>query len=228
MRLFAAVLPPAAAVAELDMAVARLKGLPGAGELRWTGREGWHFTLAFMGEVEERLLPELSERLGRAASRTEPFSLRLHGGGHFGDRALWAGVAGGTDRLGRLADRADAAARRTGVPMDEHRHYRPHLTLARVRRAPATDLRPYLEALSGFEGSAWQVAELALVRSNLPVSGVRGDRPRYETLLCCPLGRAGTEGHADPRTEARARSRTEARAGGRTGYPGSGAAARDR
>ncbi|MGW6309792.1 RNA 2',3'-cyclic phosphodiesterase [Streptomyces niveus] len=198
MRLFAAVLPSDRAADELAVAVEqRLRGLPGAEELRWTGREGWHFTLAFMGEVDEELVPELTERLERAAHRTEAFPLRLHGGGHFGGRALWAGAAGGIAELRRLAERADAAARRTGVPMEEHRAYRPHLTLARTRTD--TDLTSYVAALDGFEGSPWEVGELALVRSRLPVAGVPGEQPRYETVLRCPTARPAAEAAADGR-----------------------------
>ncbi|MET9803750.1 RNA 2',3'-cyclic phosphodiesterase [Streptomyces sp. NPDC006368] len=187
MRLFAAVLPPPAAVEELAAEVERLRALPDADALRWTGRDGWHFTLAFMGEVDERLLPELSDRLSRAAHRTPPFPLRLHGGGRFGRRALWTGAAGGLDEMRLLAERADAAARRTGVDMEEHRRYQAHLTVARSRTDHA-DLRPYVTELEHFEGVRWQVEELVLVRSNLPVRGVPGDRPRYETLAIWPLG----------------------------------------
>ncbi|MFE4371502.1 RNA 2',3'-cyclic phosphodiesterase [Streptomyces sp. NPDC056835] len=198
MRLFAAVLPPAEAVEELARAVDRLRGLPGADGLRWTGHDGWHFTLAFMGEVEDRLLPELTERLERAARRTEPFALRIHGAGHFGGRALWAGAAGQIGELRLLAERSDAAARRAGLSMEEHRRYQAHLTLARGRggRADVTggrtdvDLSLYAEALDSFEGTPWEVAELVLVRSRLPVSGVPGEQPRYEAVARCPLGRA--------------------------------------
>lgn len=198
MRLFAAVLPPAHAADELAAAVEqRVRRMPGADELRWTGRDGWHFTLAFMGEVDDRLVPELGERLARGARRSEAFSLRLRGGGHFGGRALWAGAAGGIAELRRLAERADAAARRTGVPMEEHRAYRPHLTLARTRTD--TDLTAYVAALDGFEGSPWEVGELALVRSRLPVAGVPGEQPRYETVLRCPTARPGAEPAADGR-----------------------------
>ncbi|RSS25254.1 2'-5' RNA ligase family protein, partial [Streptomyces sp. WAC05858] len=63
MRLFAAVLPPDAVVAELAARVKALQTLPGADGLRWTEREGWHFTLAFYGEVAEEVLPELHTRL---------------------------------------------------------------------------------------------------------------------------------------------------------------------
>ncbi|MER5935405.1 RNA 2',3'-cyclic phosphodiesterase [Streptomyces sp. NPDC002054] len=183
MRLFAAVLPPEAAVAELRDAVA---ALPPGERLRWTQEAGWHFTLAFMGEVEDRLLPELYERLGRAAARTAPFPLRLHGSGHFGNRALWTGAAGGLDGLRMLAERADAAARRAGVPMDQHRRYAAHLTLARSAHGDA-DLHPQLSALAAFEGTPWQVTELHLVRSNLPTSGIPGEQPRYEVVRSWPL-----------------------------------------
>ncbi len=73
MRLFAAVLPPQGAIDELGALVDELRTLPGAGELRWTERSGWHYTLAFMGEVDEDLLPELSARMARAAHRTGRF-----------------------------------------------------------------------------------------------------------------------------------------------------------
>ncbi|MEV2256769.1 RNA 2',3'-cyclic phosphodiesterase [Streptomyces sp. NPDC050147] len=189
MRLFAAVLPPPTAADELAQAVGRLKTLQGAEDLRWTRRESWHFTLAFLSEVEDGTVPELTERLSRAAKRTAPFPLSLHGGGHFGDRALWAGAQGDVEALRLLAARADAAARKSGVTMEEHRHYRPHLTLARGHGEPS--LRAYADGLADFEGTEWTVAELTLVRSNLPVSGVPGERPRYEVVGRWPLGAGG-------------------------------------
>ncbi|MGW2058943.1 RNA 2',3'-cyclic phosphodiesterase [Streptomyces sp. NPDC001840] len=200
MRLFTAVLPPAEAAQELARALGRVRGMAGGDALRWAGRDGWHFTLAFMGEVEDRVLPELTVRLERAARRTEPFPLRLHGGGQFGGQVLWAGAAGGIDALHLLAERAEAAAHRAGVPMDRHRRYRPHLTVARSRTP--MDLGPYVEALSGtegtggFEGTPWDVTELALVQSSLPVSGVPGEQPRYETVARYALGRAAAAGAA--------------------------------
>lgn len=188
MRLFAAVLPPAAQADELDRAVTGLRRLPGADSLRWTERAGWHFTLAFMGEVPDEIVPGLTERLARAAHRTEPFRLALRGGGRFGDRALWAGAHGQLDVLRRLAERAEAAARKAGVDMDG-RGYTPHLTLARSRAA--VDLRPFVAALGTFEGTPWTVGELSLVRSHLPRGGIKGERPRYEEVARRPLGAAG-------------------------------------
>ncbi|MEU5019619.1 RNA 2',3'-cyclic phosphodiesterase [Streptomyces angustmyceticus] len=189
MRLFAAVLPPAPAIEELAAEVARLKQLPAAGRLRWTGPESWHFTLAFYGEVPEETVPGLRERLGRAAGRRDPYELRIAGGGRFSDRVVWAGAEGDRAAMRTLAGAAGAAARRAGVAMDEeHRPYTPHLTLAR-NRVPGLDLRPYAAALKDFAGAPWTVGSLALVCSHPPVPGTAGAQPRYETVGSWPLGR---------------------------------------
>ncbi|MDL5202251.1 RNA 2',3'-cyclic phosphodiesterase [Streptomyces sp. ALI-76-A] len=190
MRLFAAVLPPEDVAQELAAEVTGLRRLPGADALRWTGRPGWHYTLAFYGEVDDGLVPGLAARLERAAHRTAPFPLAVRGGGQFGGgRALWAGAEGDLATLRLLAERAEAAARKAGVPMGEHRRYKAHLTVARSRED--VDVRPYLDALAEFRGRTWTVDELTLVRSNLPRSGVPGEQPRYETVARWSLGAAG-------------------------------------
>ncbi|MFJ7293370.1 RNA 2',3'-cyclic phosphodiesterase [Streptomyces collinus] len=190
MRLFAAVLPPDEVCRELGGVVDELRALPGADGMRWTGRPGWHFTLAFYGEVDDGVVPELAERLERAARRTAPFSLAVRGGGQFGHgRALWAGAEGDLAALRLLAERAEAAARKAGVPMGEHRRYKAHLTVARSREAG--DMRAFLDTLAGFTGRSWTVRELCLVRSTLPTSGVVGEQPRYEAVGRWPLGGAG-------------------------------------
>jgi 2'-5' RNA ligase len=193
MRLFAAVLPPKDVLQDLAEAVAPLRDLPAGRELRWTAPAGWHLTLAFYGEVDEERLPALRDRLARAAARTEPFPLALGGAGQFGrGRAFWAGVQGELRELGFLASRTEAAARKAGIPMEEHRRYRAHLSLARSGRgATAPDVRPLLDALDGYRGPSWTVDELALVHSRLPRSGIAGEQPRYETAACWELGASG-------------------------------------
>ncbi|GGO86933.1 RNA 2',3'-cyclic phosphodiesterase [Wenjunlia tyrosinilytica] len=188
MRLFVAVQPPPAAVAELAAALAPLHKLPDADRLRFTEQAGWHLTLAFLGDVDPSLLPELGTRLARAAHRHEPMELRLAGGGRFADRALWTGVTDGRRALGRLADSTAAAARRTGIDADE-RPFKAHLTLARSRSP--VDLRPFRRALEGFEGSAWPADSIRLMSST--TAGV-GQPPVYETVERWPLGKGADKG----------------------------------
>ena len=67
MRLFVALSPPQAALAELERAVAPLRASwPG---LRWVGSDLWHVTLAFLGEISDGKRDELGRRLERAAAR---------------------------------------------------------------------------------------------------------------------------------------------------------------
>jgi 2'-5' RNA ligase len=182
VRLFVALAPPETALDDLEAACAPLRSR--AGELRWTGRELRHITLAFLGEVGEDRLPALLPRLERAARRHPAFGLRIAGGGAFPGPAratvLWSGVDGDRKALGELAMSVGAGARRAGAPPpDEGRRYRPHVTLARCR-VPA-DLRQVVAELSGYAGPAWTAGEIHLVRSTL------GGQPRYETIGTWPL-----------------------------------------
>ncbi|MGH3404855.1 MAG: RNA 2',3'-cyclic phosphodiesterase, partial [Streptosporangiaceae bacterium] len=81
MRLFVAIVPPPAVTAELEARTAPLR--PAWPDLRWTGPEAWHVTLAFLGEVREEVVPELSTRLERAARRHQAQPLAVRGGGAF-------------------------------------------------------------------------------------------------------------------------------------------------
>lgn len=184
MRLFVAIAPPAAALAELSAAVDPLRQR--APDLRWTSTPAWHLTLAFLGEVDEATVPELSTRLERAARRHPPQRLAIAGGGAFPSparaRVVWAGFSADDHALAALAASVAAGARRAGAPPpDERRKYRPHLTLARCK-APA-DISGLTQELAGFRGSPWVADSIHLVRSYLT-----GGAPRYEDVGSWPLG----------------------------------------
>ncbi|MGH3777919.1 MAG: RNA 2',3'-cyclic phosphodiesterase [Pseudonocardiaceae bacterium] len=162
MRLFVALTPPGEVVEELRVSTVALRQL--APDLRWTRPEQWHVTLAFLGEVGDDVVDELTRRLSRAAARHPPLSLVLGGGGRFGHQVLWTRVQGDRDGLRRLAGSVRAAARRSRLPI-EQRPFRPHVTLART--AAATDLRPLVERLASWQGPPWVATRLYLVRSRL-------------------------------------------------------------
>jgi RNA 2',3'-cyclic 3'-phosphodiesterase len=192
MRLFVAVIPPEQALDDLAFAMDHAQAMaePDA-SVRWTMRTQWHLTLAFLGEVDTDVRPDLERRLARAAARYEPLHLAVEGGGAFGSvrkaRVLWAGVTGDVERLRRLAGSVAAAARRAGIDVAEGR-FRPHVTVARLREP--TDVADQVRWWSTYSGPPWQAARIDLVRSH-PAVG-EGARPRYETLRTWPLGRGNT------------------------------------
>jgi 2'-5' RNA ligase len=166
VRLFVALIPPAHVLDEIAAAFAPYRDWP---HLRWTGRDTWHVTLAFYGEVDEPTAARLRPRLERAAARHPRRELAFAGAGAFprarSARTLWTGIQ--TD-LQRLADSCRAAGRREGIDTGRALRFHPHLTVARTR-APR-DLRAVVEGLAAYEGTPWTAGEI-----------------RYETLCRWPL-----------------------------------------
>lgn len=165
---------------------------------RWTSPEQWHVTLAFLPDVADRVLDDLTDRLERAARKREPFDVALAGGGAFPDptraKVLYAALDhasdAGAEELRRLATGARAAATRAGAevrPAVRHGRFHPHVTLARTGR-PVEATR-WLRVLDGYRGPVWPAREICLVESHLGEGPRR--RPRYEVRERFPIGRAG-------------------------------------
>ena len=169
--------------------------------MRWAGPEQWHVTLAFMREVADRHTDELVERLQRVASRRDPLVLRVAGAGAFphagSAKVLWVGVkregaaqgerTGEYEELARLAGGARAAASKSGIEVAGGR-FRPHLTLARLRRPE--DVTRWLSVLDPYAGPSWQARDVALIASHLG-QGPNG-RPRHEVMETFELGPPGS------------------------------------
>jgi 2'-5' RNA ligase len=195
MRLFVAIVPPPAVLAELGRQLSAVQAASAPG-LRWTSPDSWHITLAFLGEVPGPVLPELSTRLERAAREHPAADLRLRGGGAFPwavrARAVTAVVTGTRGArpaevrpLDALAAAVGHAARAAGVPPPaDDPPYRAHLTVARLR--PAADVSSLLARLAALDVGPWRTADIRLIRS-YPGGSPPGP-PRYAELDRWPLG----------------------------------------
>jgi RNA 2',3'-cyclic 3'-phosphodiesterase len=193
MRLFVAIAPPPAVLDELDALVEPLRAR--RLDLRWTSREAWHVTLAFLGQVDEATAARLLPRLERAAGRHQQVRLAFAGAGAFpaATRAnvLWGGLSGDRRALAQLAESVVAGASRAGAPPpDKRRRFQPHLTLARCR-TPA-DVTELVAALDAYHGQPWTADRVHLVRSRLGAA----EHPRYSSLANWPLRMAPTAGPA--------------------------------
>jgi 2'-5' RNA ligase len=158
LRLFTAIEIPEAVRTRLTFLQS---GVPGA---RWIARENLHLTLRFIGEVSEPTASDIDETL--SAVRAKPFEVALKGIGEFGGRearALWVGVAANS-ALAHLAAKIESALQRMGLPA-ETRKYTPHVTLARLRDAPAAKVRAFLSANNLFDSGPFTVRAFTLYSS---------------------------------------------------------------
>lgn len=178
MRLFVAIEPPPGVRAALTAWAATVLGEDPA--FRLVATDALHLTLAFLGERPaeevERLAPELARALGRCdpprdARVLEPLWLaprRPH--------VLTVAVDDDSGRLASLRSEVVAACRRAIAWEPEGRPFRPHVTVARVRRNTQVAPRE-LPALPTAALRPWRTgAGVALLRSS------PGEAAQYEAL----------------------------------------------
>jgi RNA 2',3'-cyclic 3'-phosphodiesterase len=172
LRLFVAVELPEPVRAAIETGVDPLRvRWP---QLRWVSAERWHLTLRFLGEVPGSRQEVVTDALEGVAVGREPFAVRLAGLGSFPSArrtsVLWLAADGGAE-LDALAGAVEGAlAPRFG---GSEQGFRPHVTLARARRAVRLDL----ESVDPIDPVGFDVEGFALIRSRLGSGG-----PRYEAL----------------------------------------------
>jgi 2'-5' RNA ligase len=176
IRLFAAIAVPPEIGEGLKR---RQQGLPGA---RWRPLEALHVTLRFFGEVPEPVAADLDAELARIAGK--PFQPHLEGVGAFGDggevHAVWAGL-GESEPLRQLAARCESAARRAGLK-PETRAYKPHVTLAYLKRADPGRVAAWVQADNLLKSPPFTVDRFGLYSSWLSSGGSRYDLEREYRL----------------------------------------------
>jgi len=177
IRLFAAIAIPEEIGEGL---LRRQQGLPGA---RWRPLDALHITLRFVGEVDERKAEDLDAELATIGGGA--LTLTLSGVGVFGEgpdiHAVWAGVEE-AEPLKRLASRCESAARRVRLPPDR-RAWKPHVTLAYLRRTDPARVAAWLTAHNLLQSPPFRVTQFGLYSSWL---GHTGSSYRLEATY--PLG----------------------------------------
>jgi 2'-5' RNA ligase len=151
-----------------------------------SSKGGLHFTLHFLGEIDETQSPALFRLIDAVASRHQKFMVTYRGTGAFPSlhrpSVIWAGVSDSRD-LELIHQQLGEGLVDLGIPV-EGRRFAPHITLARIR------CRPDTAALNDFF-HAWQdrligqqeVSSICLKESVLSQTGAI-HHTLHESHLC--------------------------------------------
>jgi len=196
-RIFVAIPLPAEIAAEVDRAVPALAGV------KRVEPALMHVTLAFVGQVGEERVPDITAAVQVAAGAHGPFDLELSGVGRFPERGrpkiVWAGTGlPAADAIVRLGASVRAELLRHDVRFDP-KPLRAHVTIGRVRDGISEpDARGVAAAVAAarFQRDlAFRVTSVHVMESKLSSAGALGSTrgPLYSSRAEVPLlGPPGT------------------------------------
>lgn len=153
---------------------------------RWYDPEDYHITLKFLGDLDEAEQVRLEKAAAPIAARTQPFLVDPKPFGAFPDldnpNVLWAGVSNNLE-LDLLRMRLDNAVSTLGFRVD-HRHYQPHITVARCSPKNKQSVPfPMTERLF----APFVASHFVLMQTLPPKSRANGAKARYNSVHTFPL-----------------------------------------
>jgi len=139
----------------------------------WTRPEGIHLTLKFLGEIEERRLPDIIKAVEVASDGRSSVKLATTRPGGFPrlahPKVLWLGIEPSTMLMSLQADIDMRLAGKDFPP--EERAYHPHLTVGRVKSLDQDCELPARFGSVVFERVEWTAGEVLVMSSQLKPSG---------------------------------------------------------
>ncbi|MHA2406411.1 MAG: RNA 2',3'-cyclic phosphodiesterase, partial [Candidatus Hermodarchaeia archaeon] len=152
--------------------------LSSGAKLKLVEPQNLHFTLHFLGNIDEKRIPELADILEKVEGNV--FDIELVGLGCFRPqrpRVIWIGCTTGADQLIQHQQAIGRELRAHRFP-SEKRKYSPHLTIVRVRSGVNRfQLIEIVNQHTKKEFGRFQVKTIKLKKSTLTPKG-----PIYENL----------------------------------------------
>lgn len=184
IRTFIAVEIPDELKKDADRLIVKLK--PFGPEVRWVRAANLHYTLRFLGDIEQNEISKLSEAVKSNIASIKPFPLRLSGLGCFPNakrpRVVWLGADGDLEAFKQLAYQVESACRNTGFGKGD-KPFSAHLTIGRIRNPRG--LESFIDRLQKVEyrSDEFEVKEVTVFKSDLSPRG-----PTYTPLAKLRLG----------------------------------------
>ena len=175
-RVFIAVELPANLRTRIINHIDHLRSAVPEARASWSREDNLHLTLKFLGDVPFTKVEHLSAAAAIAAAQVEPFEIGIEGCRAFPPKGqpkvLWIGIDDPSGKLSELNRALEDECANAGLAR-EPRAFHPHLTIARIRQPHGSRLLAARHKEIGFNREALNVAELAVIRSELRSEGSR-------------------------------------------------------
>jgi 2'-5' RNA ligase len=168
-RTFCAIDLPDQVCSQLQQHVRQLREAVPEASASWSRPENVHLTLKFFGNVPKEKLTRISDVAARIAREFSSFVVRIGGTGVF-PKVLWIGVEDPSGRLTELQHRFEEECAKEGFAKED-RAYKPHLTIARLRRPEGARQLAQTHSKTKFDFIEIRVSEFAVFRSQLSPKG---------------------------------------------------------
>jgi 2'-5' RNA ligase len=153
----------------------------------WTRVENIHLTLKFFGNVAVDRVSAISDAIARTSREFPAFRIGVGGTGVFPKpgraQTLWIGVSDPSGKLVSLQRQLENECADAGFEKED-RAYRPHLTIARIRKPEGARQLADAHLRMEFEPAEFEIKELVLFRSELSSKGSKYTSISVSRCLC--------------------------------------------
>ncbi|HEV2837011.1 MAG TPA: RNA 2',3'-cyclic phosphodiesterase [Pyrinomonadaceae bacterium] len=140
----------------------------------WSRPENIHLTVKFFGNVDQEKVPVISAAAERVAREFSPIHIEVGQTGVFPrpsrPQVLWIGVEDPSGKLLELQQRLENEFAVAGFPKED-RAFRPHLTIARIRKPEGAKHLAQTHSGMQFTNVQLSLNDLILFRSELSSKG---------------------------------------------------------
>lgn len=183
LRLFIAIETPPEIRPQIGAIRDRLKS--SSADVKWEPDDKLHATLKFLGNTDEKLLPEIVYYIEGVGRESACLSLKYAGVGCFPNRraprVIWVGTEDLKGSLNPLQQEIEAALLPLGFERED-RKFHAHVTLGRVKSEKRIQSLLRMMESTTFESQPVEIREVALIKSELKPNG-----SVYTTLKTIPL-----------------------------------------
>ena len=173
-RMFCAFELPESLRARINQHSQRVRDAVPEAAASWGRAENIHLTVKFFGNVDQQRVAAISAAAASVVKEFSPIQIEVGKTGVFPrpsrPQVLWIGIDDPSYALANLHKQLENQFAREGFPKED-RAFRPHLTIARIRRPHDSDRLAAAHLGTEFSSVAIELSELVLFRSELSSKG---------------------------------------------------------